>query len=293
MVVRRPFRISGGYDNQENYIIKQHLDRLSTRLVLDYNVSDRIRFSTNFALTYTDNQMNYYDIVNQAQKMAPNMSVYKQDAYGNNTNQFYIMNTVGSLNDLTPYTGNYSSYELRSIQELGNPVANAELSWKRDETYRITPDFNIKYELLGTATGQTRLTFNGRVDFDIYARTVPAYVPAEIASITWDSSPLQYNFSEKTESNRLKIGALGEFVFTPYFKNEDISMTMLARYEMSTQRSNSQYVAKYNLPNGITSVTSEGALLYTTIRTKTYNGLGDGSSRSNSQNMIYNTHFYY
>ena len=287
------FRISGGYDNQENYIIKQHLDRLSTRLVLDYNVSDRIRFSTNFALTYTDNQMNYYDIVNQAQKMAPNMSVYKQDAYGNDTNQFYIMNTVGSLNDLTPYTGNYSSYELRSIQELGNPVANAELSWKRDETYRITPDFNIKYELLGTATGQTRLTFNGRVDFDIYARTVPAYVPAEIASITWDSSPLQYNFSEKTESNRLKIGALGEFVFTPYFKNEDISMTMLARYEMSTQRSNSQYVAKYNLPNGITSVTSEGALLYTTIRTKTYNGLGDGSSRSNSQNMIYNAHFSY
>lgn len=28
------FRISGGYDNQENYIIKQHLDRLSTRLDL-------------------------------------------------------------------------------------------------------------------------------------------------------------------------------------------------------------------------------------------------------------------
>ena len=286
------FRISGGYDSQENYIIKQHLDRLTTRLVLDYNVSDRIRFSTNFALTYTDNLMNYYDIVSQAQKMAPNMSVYKQDAMGNDTSQFYTMNPTGTLNDLTPYTGNYSSYELRSIWELGNPVSNAALSWKKDQTYRITPDFNLKYELLGTAAGQTRLTFNGRVDFDIYARTVPAYVPAEIASVTY-GEPLLYNYSEKTESNRLKVGARGEFVFTPYFSNEDISMTMLAHYEMSTQRSNSQYVAKYNMPSGITSVTSEGALLYTTIRTKTYNGLADSNSRSNSQNLLYNTHLSY
>ena len=287
------FRISGGYDNQENYIIKQHLDRLTTRLVLDYNVSDRIRFSTNFALTYTDNLMNYYDIVAQAQKTAPNMSVYRQDVNGNDTDQYFSMNPVGTLNDLTPYTGNYTSYELRSISEIGNPVANAHQSWKREETYRITPDFNIKYELLGTAAGQTRLTFNGRVDFDIYARSVPAYVSAELAPSTWTDSPLLYNFSEKSESNRLRIGARGEFVFTPYFRNEDITMTMMARYEMSTQRSSSQYVAKHNLPNGITSVASDGALLYTIIKGKTHDGLSDGNSRANSQNLLYNAHFSY
>lgn len=287
------FRISGGYDNQENYIINQQLERLSTRLVLDYNVSDRIRFSTNFALTYTDNLMNYYDIVGQAQKMAPNMSVYKQDAYGNNTDLYYIMNNTGSLNELTPYTGNYSSYELRAIRAQGNPVANAALSWKKDQTYRITPDFNIKYELLGTSAEQTRLTFNGRVDFDIYARSVPSFVSAEISSLTWEGSPLQYNYSDKSESNRIKVGARAEFVFTPYFRNEDISMTMRAQYEMSTQRSNSQYVAKFKNPNGITDPTAESALLYTTIKDKTYNGLGSGNARSNSQDMIYNAHFSY
>lgn len=36
------FRISGGYDHQTGSVIQQKLDRLSTRLVLDYNVSDRI-----------------------------------------------------------------------------------------------------------------------------------------------------------------------------------------------------------------------------------------------------------
>ena len=287
------FRISGSYDNQENYIIKQHLDRLTTRLVLDYNVSDRIRFNTDFALTYTDNLKNYKDLVPLAQKAAPNMSVYKQDADGNDTDLFYNMNPLGTLNGLTPYTGNYTSYELRSLWDIGNPVSNAENSWKREETYRITPDFNIKYELLGTAAGQTRLTFNGRVNFDIYARSVPAYVSAEIGTNSWDGSPLTYNYSEKTESNRLKVGARGEFVFTPYFRNEDITLTMLAHYEMSTERSSSQYVAKHSLPNGITSVTSEGALLYTTIKGKTYNGLSDGNSRSNSQNLLYNAHLSY
>lgn len=278
------FRISGGYDHQTGSIIQQKLDRLSTRLVLDYNVSDRIRFSTNFALTYTDNLQNYAGLLGKAQQLAPNMSIYKQDGSGNNTSEFYIMNPQGTLNGNTPYTGNYSSYELRSIRSLGNPVAYSELSWKKDQTYRITPDFNIKYELLGTGSGQHRLTFNGRVDFDIYARSVPSYCAAGVSTASW-ANDLSYNTSDNSESNRLKIGARAEFIFTPYFKNEDLSLTMLARYEMNTQKSTSQYVCQYLLPDGITSSTTDGAIPKT--------GLSSGNSRANSQNWIYNMHFSY
>ena len=45
------FRIGGGFDNETGTVIKQHLQRFSTRVALDYNVSERIRVSTNFALT--------------------------------------------------------------------------------------------------------------------------------------------------------------------------------------------------------------------------------------------------
>lgn len=276
------FRISGGYDHQTGSIIKQELNRLSTRLVLDYNVSDRIRFSTNFALVYTDNLQNYVGLLSIAQKIAPNMSIYRQDADGNDTNDFYIMAPEGTLNGNTPYTGNYSSYELRSIRSLGNPVAYSELSWKRDKTYRITPDFNIKYELLGTEAQKSRLTFNGRVDFDIYARSIPSYCSAGVQTVLWNNSGY-YNVAGKSESNRLKVGARAELVFTPYFKNEDITMSMLARYEMNTQRYSSQDVGEYSLPNGITAPTVDAA-----IRT-----LSNGSSRSNSQNATYNSHFSY
>lgn len=275
------FRISGGYDHQTGSIIKQELNRLSTRLVLDYNVSDRIRFSTNFALVYTDNLQNYVGLLGIAQKLAPNMSIYRQDASGNDTGDYYIMAPEGTLNGNTPYTGNYSSYELRKVRELGNPVAYANLSWKRDKTYRITPDFNIKYELLGTETQQSRLTFNGRVDFDIYARSVPTYCSAGVQSMVWNDSG--YSPADNTESNRLKVGGRAELVFTPYIKNEDIKMSMLARYEMSTQRYSSQYIGEYSLPGGITSPTVDAAI----------KRLSSSNSRSNSQNITYNSHFSY
>ena len=273
------FRISGGYDHQTGSIIKQKLDRLSTRLVLDYNVSDRIKFSTNFALTYTNNLQNYTGLLSIAQKMAPNMSIYRQNADGTDTNDYYIMNPEGTSNHSnSPYSGNYSSYELRSIRALGNPVAIANLAWQKDQTYRITPDFNLKYELLGTGADQHRLTFNGRVDFDIYARSVPNYHPGSLSTDTWyDGS---YNVSATTESNRLKIGARADLTFTPHFTNEDLFMTMLARYEMSSSKSNSQYVKTYELPNGITSPTVDAAL----------GGLSSANSRANSQDLVFNFH---
>jgi TonB-dependent SusC/RagA subfamily outer membrane receptor len=100
------FRISAGYKHQTGSIIKQKFQQFTTRMVLDYNVSDRIRFSTNFALTYTGNDKNYSNLLSIAQKIAPNMSIYRQDANGNDTDEFYIMNPSDS-NHSPAGGGNY------------------------------------------------------------------------------------------------------------------------------------------------------------------------------------------
>ena len=282
------FRISGGYEKQSGSIIQQEFDRFTTRLVLDYDVSSRIRFQTNFALTYTDNLQNYAGLLGKAQQIAPNMSIYRQDAAGNDLDEFHIMNPQGTLNGNTPYNGNYSSYELRSIRSLGNPIAYSELAWKNEQTYRITPNFELRYELLGVDYGEHRLTFKGRVDFDIYAASTPAYAAAGLSTSQWGAD-FSYNTSEKSESNRLRVGTRGEFVFTPYFQNEDWSATMLARYEVNTQRSTNQFVRQFSLPDGITSPTAPGALPFDN---KT-NGLSSGNSRANSQYWLYNAHASY
>ena len=270
------FRISAGYDRQTGSVIKQTLDRFSTRITLDYNVSDRIRFSSEFPLTYTNNVENYSNLLGIAQQLAPNMSIYRQNADGTNTNEYYIMNPSG---DATK--GNYSSSELDDIRGLGNPVAIANMAWKKDQTYRITPDFEIKYELLGTEEGKSRLTFNGRVDFDIYARSVPSYYPAALSTNSWTSS--SYNLSTNTESNRMQIGGRTELVYTPYFKNNDIYATMLLRYEMQSSKTTSQDISMNELPGGITSPTVNADL----------RNMSSSNSRSNSQDFIYQGHASY
>ena len=278
------FRISAGYKLQSGTIIKQKFQQFTTRMVLDYNVSDRIRFSTNFALTYTGNDKNYgNNILSLAQKTAPNMSIFRQDDEGNDTGEYYIMNPYQS--GMTPYDGNYSSYELRAIYSLGNPVAIANQAWTKENTYRLTPDFSIKYELLGTEAQTSRLTLNGRVDFDIYANSSPSYYPASLSSLKW-SGTNNYNLATGTETNRMKVGGRVELVFTPYFKNEDWSATMLGRYEMSTQKYNTQTSKMNDLPPGITSSTVFAGL-------SSGGSISSGNSRSASQNFLYNGHVSY
>ncbi|MDR2627824.1 MAG: TonB-dependent receptor plug domain-containing protein, partial [Dysgonamonadaceae bacterium] len=90
------FRFSLGYLGQAGTVLKQELDRITSRMNLDYKVSDRIRFSSDFALTYTDNKKNLSqkhdnngefsdNLLGMAYKKMPNVSIYQQDDNGNDT----------------------------------------------------------------------------------------------------------------------------------------------------------------------------------------------------------------
>ena len=288
------FRISGSYNHQTGTIIKQRMDRLTTRLVLDYNVSDRIRFSTNFALTYTDNLKNYTygssksdknkghnQLLAMALAMAPNASVYRMDQFNNNTGEYFLMNPV--VTGRTPDDGNYTSENLRDVVAIGNPVAYANRSWQKEQTYSIVPDFNIKYELLGTEHGQHRLTFNGRVYFDIYAYSKPTFMPGSLSIGSYNDG--DYNFITNTETNQFKMGSRMELIFTPAFKNEDFSLNMLARYEAGTQKNTYQYIGQNAIPNGIESATVNAHLLSMDNQ--------PGTTKSAWQNWLVNAVFSY
>ena len=279
------FRISGGYKHQTGTIIGQKFQQFTTRMALDYNVSDRIRFITNFALTYTNNDKNYEGKINGvnhpsllsiAQNQAPNMAISRQDGNGNDTDEYFLMNPTAPNRNVTPYDGMYSSYDLSSIYGLGNPVAIGNEAWIKDQTYRLTPDFTIKYEILGTEPEKHRLTFNGRVDFDIFAESKPTYWPASLSNAQWTGS--EYNLTTNYEFNRMKIGGRAELIFKPYIKNEDWSVQLLGRYEMSTQTSNNQTVINNHMPNDIYSSTVPA-----------WPGTpSSGNGKSNSQNLFAN-----
>ena len=276
------FRVSAGYDHQNGTIIKQTLDRFTTKLALDYFVSDRITFRTTFPLTYTANHRNYDDnILGRAQKMAPNMAVFRQDAQGNNTPEYYIMQPSGASNELGSSLAQTSSLQLSSIRDLGNPVAIANLAWRDENTYRISPEFRLDYYLMSKDNNATQLNYSGLVYMDIFSKSEPKYWPGSLSTRGWGDS--DYNRSQVYDYNSLAFTTRHTLTFTPHFKNEDILITMLGRWEMTSGNDNSQTVVNRNAPNGTTSPTVDTAI----------ESMSTSNGQWRSMTMLYSGHYSY
>ena len=276
------FRISAGYDHQNGTIIKQSLDRFSTKLALDYFVSDRITFRVTFPLTYTSNNRNFDDnILGRAQKVSPNMGIYRQNADGSNTNEYYTMLPTGG--DHAGSTApNTSSKELESIRNLGNPVAIANLAWRHEKTYRISPEFKLDYKLLGTDDDKTKLDYTGMVYMDIYASSTPKFWPGSLFTKTWTDE--NYNRNENNEYNSLGFTTRHTLTFTPAFKNKDWYATMFGRWEMTTGNNNSQYQLRINTPNNVNSTSVDGGDL---------KSMSTGNGQWRWMSALFNGHFSY
>ncbi len=255
------FRISGGYSHSTGTIIKQELDQFSTRLVLDYDVSDRIRFSTNFGLTYTDNHRNWDGekttrILEYAYNAMPNMSIYEYDQTGALTGDYYKMLPT---NPTTGGGGNnyYSSYYLSDMKAIGNPVAIANLAYNNQSTYRINPQFNVQYKLLSKNDEAHQLNLNAEVYMDIFNESDNSYYPNSLTSDAWSvgvNTTSNYEYKSMAITNREKL------VFIPKFNNEIVTMSVMGQFEFTDGSSTYQKIAKINNPTGLDSSISESYL---------------------------------
>ena len=247
------FRISANYDHQTGTIIKQVLNRFSTRLNLEYYVSDKLKFTTEFPLTYTKNQKSYTNILGKALSMAPNMSIYREDGNGIDTNEYYIMLPSAEKDEYGSSVSGTSSLQLKSVRDIGNPVAIANLAWNNESTYRITPDFRINYYFLGNDDHKTRLDYEGQVYLDIFSKSNPTYCPGSLSTNGWKDN--SYNLYTMDDYNSFQFQTRHQLIFTPKFKNEDIAWMMLGRWELTSGTSYGQNVSERKLPLGAQSPT--------------------------------------
>lgn len=247
------FRISANYDHQTGTIIKQVLNRFSTRLNLEYYVSDKLKFTTEFPLTYTKNQKSYANILGKALSLAPNMSIYREDGNGIDTNEYYIMLPSAEKDEYGSSVSGTSSLQLKSVRDIGNPVAIANLAWNNESTYRITPDFRINYYFLGNDDHKTRLDYEGQVYLDIFSKSNPTYCPGSLSTNGWKDN--SYNLYTMDDYNSFQFQTRHQLIFTPKFKNEDIAWMMLGRWELTSGTSYGQNVSERKLPLGAQSPT--------------------------------------
>jgi len=245
------FRIGGGFDHETGTMIEQKLNRFSTRVALDYNVSDRIRVSTNFALTYTKNDMNYDGLLGIAQKKMPNMSIYEIDPdTGKETDVYYTMPRSG------PYIG--SAVFEHDQRTYVNPVASAHLAKNQRRTYDMSPELVINYQLLGTDDEHHQLNWRGSVYMNIFNQYDDKAYP-------WELNPLKYgdgiNSAYTGSSKSVSFNTKQTLTFIPAFKNKDHSVMLMGRFELTSGSSNGQSTNAVGLVTGV-EAPSAGGLKY-------------------------------
>ena len=266
------FRIGAGYDHETGSIIEQQLDRFTSRVNLDYFVSDRIKIETNIALTYTKNKRNAGDLLAIAYVRMPNLSVYEQDKYGNDLEDYYSMlPTVSS--------------QLRDQLNYKNPVALAHLAKSNATSYNITPEFKLRYDLLGIDNESTRLNYEGKVVFNIFNQYDDQFIPLSLSTRGWnDTDGKESNSTTSNAQKSLGVTTTHTLTFTPHFKNTDHVLTMMLRGQLTSGTSSSQNTSTWGLPSGtIQSTAAEGII----------KGMGTGSGQWRSIYFTYSAHYAY
>ena len=269
------FRIGGGYTHETGQVIGQYLHRLTTRLALDYYVSQRIKVSADFSFTYNKNRYNTSGILYNAQVMMPNMSVYAQDQNGNDTNEYYTM--------LYYPSGSSNENELRkSLRGVKNPLAEATLAQDHKQSYDIRPQITLEYNLLGLEENQTQLKYRGVVSLNASTDSRTKYYPSELYTSDWKEK--EKNQTLAGDSKYFGFSTRHELILTPYLGNKDHYLTMSGRFELSTGVSTSQEAVTVGLPTGSITSSTVGAKLENTSTNK---------SESRGMNYVVDAHYSY
>ncbi len=249
---RATYRVSGGFFNQNGTVIGQQLSRVSSRAYLEYAVSDRIKFISEFSLTNSDNLRNYDNLMSIAYNKMPNVSIYSQDTNGNNTNSYYNIPTSSTLD--------------AAQRDLRNPVALAYLAKNELKSFRILPTFRLRYDLLDPQ--KSMLKYEMYVSFDINNSKTNMFLPQEVSNLYW--SDKNVNRAENYDSEGLTIYTDNNIAWQPTFTNKDHSLLLYGSFQTNLGNSTSQGIVSYSLPSG-------GA-----VDASTFGYLADGSSSHSS-----------
>ena len=236
------FRISGGYDHETGSIIEQKLDRFTTRMMLDYYVSDRIKIISDFALTYTDNQRNSDDLLAIAYKKMPNLAIFEEDEQGNSLGRYYEMLKAKDA--------------LEDQRNLVNPIASAKYAKNSYTTYAIDPKLELQYDFLGIDDTKHRLTYNGKVIMNVFNAYEDTYYPRELSTDNWNASGV--NRATSFSSKSLAFTTTHTLTFVPHFLNEDHSFMTMGRFQLVSGTSSDQKTEVAGLPNGVEAPSAGG-----------------------------------
>ena len=222
-----------GYLNQSGTTIGTSLTRITTRINLDYNVSERIRFRSDFAYAYSNNPKTYYpgstaeEIRNVALNKMPNMSIYEYNDQGIKTSNYF--SPASNIQGQYPTTY--------------NPVAMANTATNPVINNRITPHFNLQYDIIPEVLQAT-----SDVQFDINNTKNNSFLP-QIATglpVTNDYVNRAYN----GDLDVVDVQSKTNLVYTPTL-SQDHSLIALVSFQTDDVKSVSNQALTANTASSL------------------------------------------
>ena len=205
---------SVGYFDQEGITIGTGLQRINTRINLDYNVSEKIKFFTSFSYTHSDQTRNYLgsssasgesSIRGMAYIKMPNMSVFEYNDLGEPTTNYF--SPAGNIQ------GQYS--------RVYNPVAMADKAMYTILGDRVIPRFQVDYDIIKRVL---KATFD--VQLDINSTKNNSFLP-QIATGRPNTETV-VNRAYNGDIDAFSIGTKTSLIYTPKIKspNHDLQAFM-------------------------------------------------------------------
>jgi TonB-linked SusC/RagA family outer membrane protein len=258
-----------GYLDQKGITVGTDLRRISTRINLDYIVSQRISIRTDLSYSHTTNNKNYADNVrNIAYKKMPNMGIYEYDEYGNITPNYF--------SPFSNIQGFFQGISKGDIQGTVNPVAMANAGKNYVITDRVIPKFNIQYTIKPQV-----LTAMVDVQFDINSLKNKSFLPQIATGNPWTASTVNVAFDG--DNDGFNVQTKTSLIYNPRIENSKHTFTGLfnvmtydgksVAYQARTSNTPSSDLQDPSVPSRTNSISS--GLTASTSQTSTMSSLID------------------
>lgn len=260
---------SVAYNDQIGTTIGTGFKRLTTRLNLDYNVSEKLRFTTNISYTHSSRDMNY--------------STAKSDGSGRDNVRAIAAirapnTSIFEYNDLGVLTPNYLS-PASNIQgqypNAFNPVAMAYEAVNNRLEDRVRPQFNLRYRI------SEAFTASQDVVFDITNGKHNQFVPQIATGRPFTESTV--NRANSSDYDSYNVTTKTDFIYTPQL-NDKHSFTGLISLQSYDTRGISQGQSLTNTAS--TALQDPSVLGFVT-------GISSGSDQTRSVAGLINGQYKY
>lgn len=198
------YRASVGYFDQSGTIIGTDFSRISTRLNVDYNISEKIKFKASMAYTHGENNLNYIsylnknvDVSDMAYSRMPNMSIYEYNHLGQLTGNYF--------SPITSPQGEWSSTAEKG--GVYNPVAMANEGRYKKMNDRIISNMSLVYNPVEW------LRYQLDVGLDITNDKVKAFLPQTATGRPWNE--ISVNRADDRDNETFAIQTFNKLIFNP------------------------------------------------------------------------------